>query len=176
MHKVYYICIKTNKPERYMKDRKKFGQLAKLGLDRDEFGEVRRLTREYAATREKISREKSAARMVWEQIEGLNTVSLGNVEEAIALLHDYRASLLMIHRLVEKKSIIAREIRDIVCPYREPAETEPVKPAKVDGEKTVKFCLTRDEVFKFIKTLTEYVKSNENARKMVIEIDRTKLY
>lgn len=169
MHKVYYICIKTNKPERYdMKDRKKFGQLAKLGLDRDEFGEVRRLTREYAATREKISREKSAARMVWEQIEGLNTVSLGNVEEAIALLHDYRASLLMIHRLVEKKTAIAGEIRDIVRPYREPVET--------DKEKTVKFCLTRDEVFKFIKTLTEYVKSNENARKMVIEIDRTKLY
>lgn len=169
MHKVYYICIKTNKPERYdMKDRKKFGQLAKLSLDRDEFGEVRRLTREYAATREKISREKSAARMVWEQIEGLNTVSLGNVEEAIALLHDYRASLATIHRLVEKKTAIAGEIRDIVRPYREPVET--------DKEKTVKFCLTRDEVFKFIKTLTEYVKSNENARKMVIEIDRTKLY
>lgn len=169
MHKVYYICIKTNKPKRYdMKDRKKFGQLAKLGLDRDEFGEVRRLTREYAATREKISREKSAARMVWEQIEGLNTVSLGNVEEAIALLHDYRASLSMIHRLVEKKTAIAGEIRDIVRPYREPVET--------DKEKTVKFCLTRDEVFKFIKTLTEYVKSNENARKMVIEIDRSKLY
>ena len=166
MHKVYYICIKTNKPERYdMKDRKKFGQLAKLGLDRDEFGEVRRLTREYEATREKISREKSAARMVWEQIERLNTVSLGNVEEAIALLHDYRDSLAMIHRLVEKKTAIAGEIRDIVRPYREPAE-----------EKSVKFCLTRDEVLKFIKTLTEYIKSNEKARKMVIEIDRTKLY
>lgn len=127
--------------------------------------------------RKKVHLEKKAAQIVWDNICGLGSISLMNIDAVQDLLDNYKQSLEILQELKGEIYCIRNEIKQIVveaktnAPKKAP-EPEPAKeaPQPKKEQEMVKFVFTVPEAICLQTHLEAFLKNKPNASKVTIEL------
>lgn len=161
------------------KKTKEYKNLNKLPLTEGQKRLVIAKSNKLVKLRRKVSVEKKAIHIVWDNIYDAGSISLANIDEIHGLLENYRQSLEILQELKDEIYSVRNEIKQIVveakknapakAPEPEPAKEAPAPQPKQE-QKMVKFIFTVPEAISLQTHLDSFLKNRPNATKVTIEL------
>lgn len=128
--------------------------------------------------RKKVSIEKKAIHIVWDNIYDTGSISLANIDEIHELLENYRQSLEILQELKDEIYSVRNEIKSIVLEakreekYRQRLNDNLAKEhaEKEAAPKMIKFVFTVQEASALQKHLEQFLRDKPDAKKVTIEL------
>ena len=160
------------------KKTKEYKNLNKLPLTEGQKRLVIAKSNKLVKLRRKVSIEKKAIHIVWDNIYDAGSISLANIDEIHELLENYRQSLEILQELKDEIYSVRNEIKSIVLAAKRDANfRQRLKAAlnkkedeKEAGPKMIKFVFTVQEATALQKHLEQFLRDKPDAKKVTIEL------